>query len=200
MEQNNGWQNEGRKQAKFNNGNRVEFRLSRNGSWIYESMATFFWNKGYISKPTVGEAARFCFHVIATDFIDHGEAITQKLKGITPVRDYNKLELELDSTKAELAAVKKLNLDNEKVIKTQTKAIDTQSNALEYVCNTLKKEQQEFYDFRVITTRSGKRMQEIAKEGGYLKQEAGHISEAPLIILDERQTSLTEEQGKGVCN
>ena len=199
MAENNGWQHDGRKQAKFNNGNRVEFRLSKHGFWRYESMATFFWKKGYISKPTISEAARFCFNIIATDYMEHGEVITQKLKGITPGRDYSRLEQELANTNFALAAEKKISLDFEKTIHNQTKAIETQSNALEQVCNILKKERQEFHDFRVITAAIGIGMQDIAKAEGYLKQEAGHLSEAPRIILNERQP-VTEEQAKGVCN
>ena len=98
MAEYNGWHNR-RKQSKFNNGNRVEFRLSKHGSWIYESMATFFWNKGISQSRPLAKAARFCFNVIATDFVDHGEAITQKLKGIIPAMDYDRLEQELADTK-----------------------------------------------------------------------------------------------------
>jgi hypothetical protein len=68
----------------------------------------------YISKSTVGEAARFCFKVIATDFVDHGEAITQKLRGIIPAMDYDRLEQELADTKVVLAAEKKMNSHSER--------------------------------------------------------------------------------------
>jgi hypothetical protein len=44
--------------------------------------------------------------------------------------------------------------------------------ALEQVCNTLRKIKQESHDFR---ENINKIMQDIAKEEGYLNQEAGHL-------------------------
>lgn len=47
--------------------------------------------------------------------MDHGEAITQKLKGIIPAMDYDRLEQELADTKVVLAAEKKMNSRSERM-------------------------------------------------------------------------------------
>jgi hypothetical protein len=46
--------------------------------------------------------------------VDHGESITQKLKGIIPAMDYDRLEQELADTKVVLAAEKKMNSRSER--------------------------------------------------------------------------------------
>jgi hypothetical protein len=125
------------------NKNRVELRLPKKGLWVCESMANFFYKNGYIPKPTLAEVARLAITILANKYMNQEDAITQELKVIIPVINYNKLELELTEMRAQLAAEKKINSQHEKKIESQRIEIETHTKNLDTVRNTLRKERQE---------------------------------------------------------
>jgi septal ring factor EnvC (AmiA/AmiB activator) len=106
-------------------------------------MANFLYKNEYIPKPTLTEVARLSITILTNDYMNREDVITQKLKRFMPVINYDKLELELAETKAQLAAERKINSQHEKKIESQRMEIETHTKDLDSVCNTLRKERQE---------------------------------------------------------
>jgi hypothetical protein len=93
-------------------------------------MANFFYKNGYIPKPTINEVARLSMTILANDYMNQEDAISQKLNRIMPVINYNKLELELAETKAQLADERKKNSQHEKKIEGQRMEIESHTKAV----------------------------------------------------------------------
>jgi hypothetical protein len=116
--------------ARRSNKNRVEFRVPHNESWIYESIANNLFHKGYIDKPTVGQAVRFCFNIVAADHIAEGTILAAKLSGLIPVTKYEKLLEELEHEKQRSMLYQQANEAFQATLEDQKRTIDNLTTLL----------------------------------------------------------------------
>jgi len=140
---------------KFRNKNRAEFRFPDQETWIYEAMAKHFCKLGYIKRPTVSEVAKLSLLLVAMDFMKEDEERSLKLKGITPIRYYEKLTKELEDTKTQLARY-------EMIIERSNKLSEDQEQVIKKLIGCLKWEEDESRELRMVTMAIGKRIQQIA--------------------------------------